>query len=152
MSTLHTALGFKIFCEIAPWRHNICGLVWNILWSCKYGGDGYNIFCDIANMDSGTIWAVLGGRVGNLVHDPLNLAKSIGQTPFCHSHSWGREGVKNIFSESFHYMTTSCPKALILFLPFNTISGIRFQYLVYEHQSHHQTIQCHYQVSGILYI
>ena len=51
-----------------------------------------------------------------------------------------------------HYMATSCPKALILFLPFNTLSGIRFQYLVYEHQSHHQTIQCHYQVSGILYI
>ena len=27
-----------------------------------------------------------------------------------------------------HYMATSCPKALILFLPFNTISVIRFQY------------------------
>ena len=28
---------YKIFCEIVPWRHNICGLVWNILWYCKYG-------------------------------------------------------------------------------------------------------------------
>ena len=27
---------------------------------------------------------------------------------------------------------TTCPKALILFQPFNTLSGIRFQYLVYQ--------------------
>ena len=34
-------------------------------------------------------------------------------------------------SHQLHYMATSCPKALILFLPFNTLSVIRFQYLVY---------------------
>ena len=33
----------------------------------------------------------------------------------------------NIFLSFRHYMATSCPKALILFLPFNTLSGIRFQ-------------------------
>ena len=33
--------------------------------------------------------------------------------------------------QNIHYMATSCSKAVILFQPFNTLSWIRFQYLVY---------------------
>ena len=86
------------FSDIALWRQNICGQVSRTLhyfWQrFKYflilhcGGKifvaKYQIVPDIAKriLHYGvTIWAVPSGGVDKLGHDPLNLPKTIGETP-----------------------------------------------------------------------
>ena len=91
--------GMKYFLIFQTWRRqNICGSIKYVFLCCKYGlrhnicGKRYLLMLQIWVEGWGTIWAVPGGRLGKLLqdplvahYDPLNLAKTIGQTPFCHS-------------------------------------------------------------------